>query len=108
MEVGSVCRSIWPVGHQVVGLALIEPLAVQHSLLQLCPEMKAQYDFWSTLQDDLMESKLHYFRVVKAVMLSVPMSLQETTDWKTHLLFPVEPFLGSTLVGQGCYWCRTP
>ena len=101
MEVGSVCRSIWPVGHQVVGLALIEPLAVQHSLLQLCPEMKAQYDFWSTLQDDLMESKLYYFRVVKAVMLSVPMSLQETRTGKHTFFFQLSPFWAARLWDKG-------
>ena len=75
---GTVSQSIFPVGHEIVGLLLLEPYAQHHALLQLNEEMQAQYHFWSSLAEDGLEGRLYYFRVVKADMMRVRMSLKGT------------------------------
>ena len=51
--------------------------------------MKAQYQFWSVLGPgpDALGGSLFYFRVVKADMLRLPMSLQQTATGKTKFMF---------------------
>ena len=97
LEVGTVCRSIWPAGNEVVALVLVEAFAVQHSLLPLCAEMKSQFDFWSVLAGSTLESSLRYYRIVKVQMLSLKMSLQETKTGKNTFFFQLNPVWAARL-----------
>ena len=82
LEMGAICQSVWPTGHELVGVT---------ALLPLCSAMKAQYDFWSVLAQDVLENSLYYFRVLKAEKLSVNMSLQETRTGKNTCFFNLNP-----------------
>ena len=94
---GSVCESLCSAGHEVVGIALIEAQAQHHALLPLSTDMKAQYNFWSALENDTLQGGLYYFNVLKADMLRLPVSLHKTQTGRTTCFFPVVPEFASRM-----------
>ena len=102
-DLGTTCKVMWSSSHEVVGLALIEPHSMHHALLELCSDMRAQYNFWSVLDNSVLNAALYYFRVLKTQLLNLPVGLQDT-NWANNLLFRVEHDLGISHVQPTSPW----
>ena len=99
-DLGTACKVMWPSSHEVVGLALIEPHSMHHALLELCSDMRAQYNFWSVLDNSVLNAALYYFRVLKTQLLNLPVGLQDTKTGRTTCFFELNTIWASRMFNQ--------
>ena len=78
-------------GHEVVGLAAVEPVAQHHALLSLCEEERCQFNFWSMLGNENLEGKVFYFRVLRVDEARHKMPLSETRTGRQTCFFHLNP-----------------
>ena len=103
-DLGTACKVMWPSSHEVVGLALIEPHSMHHALLEVCSDMRAQYNFWSVLDNSVLNAALYYLSCAQDTIAEPPGWFARHKNWANNLLFRVEHDLGISHVQPTSPW----